>query len=259
VAGRSVVVAAQAHSPLRILTPRGAADSAWVFTSTFGGGLVAGDEIELECEVGRGATCLISTQSQTKVYRSADAQVARQGLAARIHPDAMLLSLPDPVTCFADSIFEQRQHIEMSDSSSLLWLDWLTSGRRARGERWAFRRYAARTDIVVNGSLVFRDAMVLDNSAGPIADETRMGSCDCFASFLLLGPRLAEAASSLLAWTSAQPATGREPILFSASPVSSGVVVRAAGPTTESVARWLRDRLSFLPKLLGGNPWARKW
>ena len=286
VGGRSVVTRAQAHSPLRLLTPRGPAQSAWVFTSTFGGGLLAGDRIELDVVVERGAGCLLSTQSQTKVYRSAAGESALQGITARLMGDATLVSLPDALVCFAGGDFQQDQRFEMSDTASLLLLDWLTSGRRARGERWAMRRYQARTDVIVGGKLKFRDALRLDESDGPIDGEHRMGRCDCFATVVMLGPKFGAGAKRLLEWASAQqahswhgfstrahglkphettalPLPGATPsadgVHFAASPLANGVVLRAAGPTTESVARWLRQRLEFLPATLGGNPWDRKW
>jgi urease accessory protein len=258
VGGRSVVTRALARSPLRLLTPRGPVQSAWLFTSTFGGGLLSGDRIELELVVESGAGCLLSTQSQTKVYRSAAGESAGQRLGAELQSDAMLVSLPDALTCFAGSAFEQRQRFEMDASASLLSLEWLTSGRRARGERWAMRSVRTRTDVIVDGKVVFRDALRLDESDGPIAGEHRMGRCDCFATVLLLGPKLAMEARRLLDWTSAQPASS-EGVLFSGSPLRDGLVLRAAGPTTESVAGWLRQRLEFLPALLGANPWDRKW
>lgn len=258
VGGRSVVTRAQARSPLRLLTPRAAPQSAWVFTSTFGGGLLAGDRIELDVIVDRGAACLLSTQSQTKVYPAAADESAGQRLGTRVMDNAMLVSLPDALTCFAGSAFEQSQRFELVESASLLALDWLTSGRRARGERWAMRRYQARTDVTVGGKLVFRDALRLDESGGPIDGEHRMGRCDCFATVLMLGPRIAADAKRVLDWASGQPGRG-EMMPCSASPVGDGAVLRIAGPTTESVARWLRERLDFLPALLGEDPWARKW
>jgi urease accessory protein len=259
IGGKSVVTRVEASSPLRLLTPRGPAESAWIFTSTLGGGLLSEDRIAIDLSVDAGASCLLSTQSQTKVYRPEARGVATQQMHVRAAPDAMIVSLPDAVTCFAGSAFFQRQRLELSGSSSLLLLDWLTSGRRARGERWAFRRYDSRVDVGVDGKLMFRDCLHLDEEDGPIDAQHRMGACDCFATLLLMGPRFADGAAALLAWSSAQPISRRDPMIFSASPIADGTVVRVAGPSTESVGAWIRRRLEFLPRMLGGDPWNRKW
>src|ERR1700694_2311206 len=67
---RSVVRTSFATSPLRLLTPRNHGRAAWVYTSTLGGGLVNGDRLQLDLSVGAGAACLLSTQGETRVYRS---------------------------------------------------------------------------------------------------------------------------------------------------------------------------------------------
>ena len=66
-AGQSVVSRLSASSPLRLLTPKNHGRAAWVYTSTFGGGLVGGDRIRLDVQVGSGAVVFLSTQSATKV------------------------------------------------------------------------------------------------------------------------------------------------------------------------------------------------
>jgi urease accessory protein len=242
-----------------LLAPRTAGRAAWVYTSTFGGGLLAGDDVRLRVMIGEDATCFLGTQSQTKVYRSIDGRSAKQALWADVATGATLVAMPDPVSCFADAVFEQRQRFDLSAGASLIWLEWLTSGRRARGERWAFRRYESFADVRVDRGLVFRDAIRLDRSDGRIDSVYRMGACDCFATVLLLGPRLRAHAEGVLKWSAKQPVRGEGKMIFSASPLGGGAVMRVAGPCAESVGTWVRDRLEFVPSLLGADPWKRKW
>src|SRR5262249_1424300 len=65
---RSVVSRAYATSPLRLLMPRNHGHAAWVFTSTFGGGMVDGDGVDLSIEVAPEASAYVSTQASTKIY-----------------------------------------------------------------------------------------------------------------------------------------------------------------------------------------------
>jgi urease accessory protein len=257
VGSRTAVTRSLASSPLRLLTPRGRGESARAFTSTFGGGLVAGDSIALDVRVGAGAACLLSTQASTKVYRSPAGVPCSQRLFVRADDDAMCVVAPDPVTCFAGAVYEQHQQFELHPGASLVMIDWMTSGRRARGERWAFDRYQTRTVISVGNRLVFRDALRLDMADGPIAAEHRMGRCDCMGLAVLIGPRLERPAADLLDWARSQPVTPGADLIFSASPLPGGAVLRVAGPATEAVGRWLRERLSFVSELLGEDFWAR--
>jgi urease accessory protein len=97
--GASAIVACAAASPLQLLSPSPRGRCAWIIPASHGGGLLAGDDVSLEVDVGDGAVALLSTQAGTKVYRS-PGRVATQRLDARVGRDAVLAVLPHPVSCF---------------------------------------------------------------------------------------------------------------------------------------------------------------
>src|SRR5262245_2200077 len=70
VRGRTQIVESFAASPLKFLHPRSRGSAAWVVTSTYGGGLLGGDAIELNVNVGEDSRALLTTQASTKIYRS---------------------------------------------------------------------------------------------------------------------------------------------------------------------------------------------
>ena len=251
----SVVTSARASSPLRLLLPKNRGAAAWVFTSTYGGGLVGGDRIALDVDVGPGAACFVSTQASTKVYRSPS--VAESRLAARVAREGFLAIVPDPVVCFRASRFRQTQRIDLAGDSSLVFVDWVTSGRRAAGERWAFHEYATRLDVRVDGRLLVRDALAL--RAADIDVSARMGRFDVLALVVLQGPRVRGAAEDIAGRVDGHPLSRRANQIMSAARVGDGCVLRIAGTSVEEVARTLRDWLGFLPGDLGDDPWARKW
>jgi urease accessory protein len=251
-----VVTRAYATSPLRLLAPSNHGNAAWVFTSTYGGGLVGGDAASLSVDVGRRASALLQTQSSTKVYRSPLG--ASSALQARVEEHACLLVLPDPTVCFAGATFAQAQHFDVRAGASLVLMDWLTSGRRAAAERWAFDRYASRTTVLYDGTLVLSDAMLLTADDGPLAE--RMGRFDCLCTIVMVGPEGAEPSARALAKVAHTDTTVRADVLIAAAPLANaGCVIRMAGMSVEEVGRIARTFLSFVPGLLGDNPWARKW
>src|SRR5262249_62166635 len=85
--------------PLKPPTPRNHGHGAWVYTATYGGGLVDGDSVRLSVDVGPGAAALLSTQASTKVYRSTLGTEAQ--LNAVVDEDGLLVVAPDPVVGFA--------------------------------------------------------------------------------------------------------------------------------------------------------------
>ena len=254
--GRSVVSRAFATSPLRLLTPRNHGHAAWIYTSSHGGGLVDGDDIEVQASIGAGATAFLATQSATKVYRSP--RGTRTALDADVGENALLVVAPDAVICFAGSRYRQTQRVTLGAGSGLVLLDWMTSGRRESGERWAFDEYVSRTVVHLDGRLVVHDALALRAADGPMA--ARFGSWDVLAAAILVGSALAEPIERLDARVRAEPVKRRAERLVAAAPVGdAGCVVRIAGRSVEDVDDTLRDLLGFVPRLLGDSPWARKW
>lgn len=255
---RSVVTRAFASSPLRLLTPRNHGDAAWVFTSTFGGGLVDGDALELSIDVGPGAKTLLATQAATKVYRSlGDFGGTSLDLSAAIGDDALLVVAPDPVVCFAGARYRQHQSFDLYGSAGLVYVDWLTSGRRASGERWQFARYASRMTVRRDGRLGVLDALTLGPDEGDL--PVRMGRFDTVCVVAIAGRSLASYAAQLVSDVSALPVARRADMVIGASSVSEGCLVKIAATSVEAVGRAVRQYLTFVPTLLGDDPWARKW
>lgn len=247
--GESAVTAARSQSPLKLLTPRPRGRSAWAYLSSFGGGLVAGDETNLSIEVDEGARCFLSTQSSTKIYVAKE-KPSRSNLTARVAEGALLAYVPDVAQCFAGARFHQSNRVELADESSrLVFLDWYSSGRSARGERWAFTEYMSRTEVLVAGEPVFFEPLRLTNCAD------RMGRTNCVATLLLIG----DFAAPILAQIASEPVAKRPSLLRVTSPIPNGAVVRWAADSVEAVARDIHRALDFLPALLGDNPFKRKW
>jgi urease accessory protein len=256
VANRSIVSRAFATSPLRLLTPRNHGHAAWIYAASFGGGLVGGDALRLDVRVDEGASAFLSTQASTKIYRS-DA-TTRVDTRAQVGAGASLVIWPDPVVCFADSTYHQQQDVDVAVDGALVLVDWMTSGRRASGERWRFRRYANRLTVRYGGRLALLDSIVLDGAEGDLA--VRMGRFDVLCSATIVGPHLRAASDGILAGIAALPMRRRAPVLVAAAPVAdAGCILRVAGGSVEQVSAVVREHLSFVPGLLGEDPWARKW
>ena len=141
----TVLARSYAKNPLKLLATRGIGPVSWVYAATYGGGIVGGDAIALNVHVEHDARAVLTTQASTKVYRSL--RPASQHLNAAIEDDALLVVAPDPVVCFEGADFSQVQEFDLAPRASLVLIDWITSGRHATGERWAFRRYSNRIDV----------------------------------------------------------------------------------------------------------------
>ncbi len=257
--GRTVPLRLRATSPLKLLTPRRRSRAAWVIASSYGGGLVAGDAIEMEIHAGHDTTLFLGTQASTKIYRSTSGQSCRQTISLTAEAGSLCVIAPDPITPYAGSVYEQKQHIQLADGASLVLVDWLTAGRSACGEQWDFSRYESRTNVFVAGEQVIREALLLDSADGPLDSVCRTGNFGCFATALLIGPAVEAKAKSLAAEIASAPARRGATFHFAGSPIAGGLLLRIAGPGPEIVGRWLRNQLAFIGDLFGENPWARTW
>jgi len=256
--GATAVVRCHARSPLQILVPRHRGRSAWAFLATLGGGLVSGDQVGIDVDVGPGATALLASQAETKVYRSLGGAEAVQALHARVGRDGALAVLPEAVSPFAGARFAQEQRYELEEGASLLLLDSVVAGRTARGERWVFDGYHSRVEVRVAGRLVLGDATELvPRGERPLADW--MGGFEAVALAVAIGPAFAADAAALVDSLGGAPVRGGAPVLAAASPIPGGAIVRAASRTAEHLARFVRDALSFVARPLGDDPFERRW
>ena len=259
IGGQSTVTSTWARSPLRILTPRFRGQSVWTYLSSFGGGMVAGDEMFLTLNLGQGTRCFLTTQSSTKVYCNPTRRTCSQSLRATLGSDSCLVLAPDPVQAFAGSSYSQFQQFHLEPGSGLVLVDWLCSGRLARGERWAFSRFESRTEVFLNSEKILLDSLLLDPSHGKLDGQHRLGRFNSLAAILILGEPLRDAATRALERVAEFKVTPRSSLLCSVSPVRGGALIRLASERLEEMTRQIRLWLDFVPALLGDNPWARKW
>lgn len=259
VLGASTVTGAFATNPMKLLTPRARDTSVWAYTSSFGGGLVAGDQTRLDLQLGRHTRTFIGTQASTKIYRNPGSSECTHFTRAILANKSLLVFAPDPIQAFAGSRYSQHQEFHLAPDSNLVLLDWFSSGRIARAERWEFSRFKSRNEVFIEDSRVYLDSLLLDAADGPVASPHRAGRFNCFATLLLLGPLLAELSQRLLNEIATRPIGRLASLAGCASPVADGALLRLAGESTETVGRELHHQLQALSTFLGDDPWARKW
>ena len=250
-----------------------------------GGGLVSGDTVDLKITIEADAHLVLLTQGNTKVFRersggaytsvlaAGEAQPAtRQRLCVEIASGASLFLMPAPVTCFEGAAYSQRQSFHLADAqtSSLLLLDWFTSGRLARGESWAFERYRSSNEIFVAGKRIANDVLLLEQKPrGAVGTEqksrggiaARMGPYACYCTLLIVGKPLAALLAQfqrLAHATQQYRRTEPESLVWSFSELEQGTemacgIVRCAGVETETVREWLAHHLEPLMPIVGSD------
>ncbi|KAL1562523.1 urease accessory protein D [Salvia divinorum] len=275
VEGRSTLTRCFSKYPMKFIVPKkvgsSQTDVVWIYTITYGGGIVSGDSIAFDVTVADTCIAVLTTQSSTKVYKSIAAKCSQQLLEASIGRDALLVVIPDPVTCFSTARYSQTQNFTLATDSSLLLVDWITSGRHERGEKWAFSYYKSTNRILLqDGEPVFLDTTLIEQAThGTISD--RMKDYQALAMIVLLGPKLQqiqkqteEDVKKIMSQQFHFPSnSSSKPNMkpnFIAScsrfgPKGMGVVVRVASMTTEAIYSFLQHQLASMEELLGAPPY----
>ena len=172
-----------------------------VYLLTYGGGLVAGDAIDLHITVESSTRLVLLTQGSTKLFKSPSREVvSRQQMAVDLASGSALCYFPDPVQPFERSCFEQRQVYTIaspveaqSAPASLCVLDWVSNGRPANGEDWSFFRYGSKNEVYItkpDGThhLLLRDNMLLDDANEEGSIRKRMDGLGVYGTLILFGP-----------------------------------------------------------------------
>ncbi|XP_057970760.1 urease accessory protein D isoform X1 [Malania oleifera] len=278
VGGRSRVTQCFSKYPLKFMIPRKVSpaqtDAVWIYSLSYGGGIVSGDSISSEFTIGDGCTAVLTTQASTKVYKSVGSKCSEQILEAKIGSDALFAYVPDPVTCFSTARYIQKQVFRVVSDSNLLIVDWITSGRHESGEKWEFELYRSTNHILLeDGQPLFLDTVLLERESFSSISE-RMQGYQVMAMIIILGPKLKHVQnqfqedvkrmmSEQLHFPSAlgnSRKTNSDDHLTKPSFIGScsvfgpkgfGVVVRIASMTTESVYKFLQNQLASMETLFG--------
>ncbi|KAM0011628.1 putative urease accessory protein UreD [Helianthus debilis subsp. tardiflorus] len=82
VSGKSSVTRCFSKYPLKFIVPtkagRSEIDAVWIYTLTYGGGIVSGDCISFDITVEDDCTAVLTTQASTKVYKSVALKCSEQ-------------------------------------------------------------------------------------------------------------------------------------------------------------------------------------
>ncbi len=188
-----------------------------VFLLTYGGGLVGGDKINLRVELDDLTYLVLVTQGSTKLFKSPSRSVVSgQTLDVKIGSGAALCYLPDPTQPFTGSVYEQQQtfYVEPDGSSSLLMLDWVSEGRRARGESWTLWGWKGRNEVRAfdpnfKGRLLLRDAVMLtDDTYGGVGLVDKTNEMGVFGTLIIYGSLFKNLGRSFVERFAKQPRIG---------------------------------------------------
>ncbi|TVR13012.1 MAG: urease accessory protein UreD [Planctomycetota bacterium] len=243
--GASAVLAQQARTPAKLLAPYARGPAVWLCHLTFGGGVVAGDQLDMAVDVEAAASVLLSTQGASKVYKDPQAQGSRQGMTGRIADGALLAHVPHPLTAYAGAHYRQESLYHCQPGGSCCWWECVSAGRPDQGEHWHASHLHLATTLQVGETVLVRDRISLQG------DDLRaqLAQWRCMFTLGMYGPRCQEGVQAL---AQGQAIDGCR---ISVSPIADGCVVRGLARDVESARAFCCAHSQWLIPQLGDDPW----
>eukprot|EP00644_Phytophthora_capsici_P011072 jgi/Phyca11/506147/fgenesh2_kg.PHYCAscaffold_18_\ len=275
--------------PLKFLHPRRTIhqgfDTYITYILGYGGGLVGGDSVVVDCELGPNTSVVLGTQATTKVFKAEDeGQFVSQTFSLKVARNAALAFLPDPVTCFEHAKYRQSQVFHLEEDANLVFVDWLTSGRKrnylATGsihdnrtetlEHWDFSEYDTTSEVFVGGERLLTDRVRLADEED-VDIRQRMHGMHVLGLMVIVGPKLKTIMDKLLELSTRKKLHNARDItpqgrlaaanifpgvIASASSLeSNSVIVRFCGQDAESAMSYVKAMLEPLREIIGFTPY----
>ncbi len=203
------------------------------------GGLVGGDQLRIEADLGPGSRALLTSVAAQKVYGSIgrsrlapEGSWVRQGLAFELAENADLEWLPQELVLFEGALFEQDCRVELEAGASWLGAEVVRLGRSADGESLGAGRWRSHLQIRRQGRWELVDRLELGGET--LSSPHGLGGQPVFASLVWAAPEpvgeaLLEACRGERRGLEGEMACGR---------LERGLVARYRGSSTQAARYW---------------------
>jgi urease accessory protein len=150
------------------------------------GGVLGGDHLEMEVELGRDARAQLTTTGSTRLYRLPPSMPeAVQINQVTVREDGWLEYLPDPLIPFAGAGYRQVTTIALDSGAGLFWWEIVAPGREARGEIFDYERLELKIEIHAPDRVIASERNRLEPRLRPLDSPARLGHYRYFASFYI--------------------------------------------------------------------------
>lgn len=138
-------------------------------------GTLDNDDYTMQIDIDENCFLYLHTQSYQRLFNMKKG--ARQLVQVQLKKNASLFYLPHPAVPHENSNFTSINKIHLMDSSTLVWGEILTCGRKLNGEVFRFSRYQNITEIFLNNQLVVKDNLLMQPA---VIDPVKTGQLEGF-------------------------------------------------------------------------------
>ncbi len=146
-------------------------------------GILDGDNYEIKIEVEKTCSLQLHTQAYQRLFNMKKG--AAQQMNIQLAENASFVYLPHPSVPHERSDFTSRNNFYLTSSSSLIFGEILTCGRKLNGESFLFSKYHSISNIYISTKLVIKENLLLQpsvinvHSIGQLEGYTHQASMVC--------------------------------------------------------------------------------
>jgi|HubBroStandDraft_6_1064221.scaffolds.fasta_scaffold02743_11 urease accessory protein len=160
--------------------------AALVHLHNVSGGLLGGDQLALQVNLGSATGVQLTTTGATRIYRCREEfSPTTQSNVIFVGEDSLLEYLPDAIIPFAGSHYVQRTSIDLSADAGLFWWEIVAPGREARGELFEYRHFEMRTRVAALGRKIAAENICLRPADWNVGSLARLGAYRHSATFYI--------------------------------------------------------------------------
>lgn len=120
-------------------------------------GFFDGDKIESEVTVGKDAALALSTPSSSRVFRTRSGKNALCEQKFSVEAGGFLEWIPEVFIPHQGARYVQKTAVDLQPGAGLLFIDWISPGRVARGEIFQYENLRWEFDLRLGGKLLARE------------------------------------------------------------------------------------------------------
>ena len=186
--GRTTLRSQSFRAPYHISKPYWDADARVLLVQVVNptAGILAGDRLESEISVGRGAALLVTTPSASRVFKMNVGRAETQQRFA-VAGGGWLEFMPEPLVPHRGCSYRQVTQVNIETGGEMFFADLLFPGRVAHGEAWEWEKLTLETEVRLSGELVLRERFEQTGAdLKALAELAGSGAEACFGNVVLI-------------------------------------------------------------------------
>ena len=166
--------------PAKFIAPESHASGALCFISSYGGGMLGGDSISINIDIGENSGLVLLPQANSRAYTNTDGKLATQFMNITVRKNSSFIFNADPLVLHEQSKYSQDTRIFLEDGAGAILVDWFAIGRSENGEKFLFSEYTSSLIALNSESPFLVDKQFFSpatneyNIAGAFSNYTQM-------------------------------------------------------------------------------------